>query len=107
MQFCGVQNTNTQNDYLNQMLSFNFNWELGEIQQFISLTHKSLKGLLLVSLTTLAKLNFGQSYIFSLKPCEKCKQRYEMNQKIIKELITKARKFSVELMYHPNMFTLA
>ena len=64
---------------------------LGQIQQFISPTRKKLKGLLLVSLTSLAKLNFvlfwAKLHLFS-KTLEKCKQRYLMNQKFIKGLIT-------------------
>ena len=60
-------------------------------QQFISLTRKKLKGLLLVSLTGLVKLNFvlfwAKLHLFS-KTLQKCKQRYLMNQKFIKGLMT-------------------
>ena len=53
--------------------------------------HKNIKGLLLVSLTISAKLNFvlfwAKLHLFS-KTLEKCKQRYLMNQKFIKGLIT-------------------
>ena len=45
---------------------------------------KMLKGLMSVTLTSSAKLNFGQNYIFPLKSWKKCKLRYLANQKFIK-----------------------
>ena len=64
---------------------------LGQNQQFISPTRKKLVGLLLVSLTGSGKLNFvlfRKKLHFFSKTLEKCNQRYLMNQKFIKGLIT-------------------
>ena len=78
---------------------------LGQKEQFISLAHKKLKRLLLVSLTSLAKLNilpfWTKLHLFT-KTLEKCKQICLMNQIFIKGLIhIKASKFSIELILLP------
>ena len=64
---------------------------LGQKQQFYKSSRKKLKGLLLVSWTSLAKLNilpfWTKLHLFT-KTLEEYKQRYLMNQIFIKGLIT-------------------